>query len=35
MTFLEDILERQIEEKYHLILDFGGGDLVLKNLSPS
>ncbi|KXV69463.1 hypothetical protein AD951_06410 [Acetobacter malorum] len=33
MTFLEDILERQIEEKYHLILDFGDGDLVLKNLA--
>lgn len=33
MTFLEDILERQIDEKYNLILDFGGGDLILKNLA--
>lgn len=33
MTFLENILENQIEEKYNLILDFGGGDLILKNLA--
>jgi len=33
MNFLEKIIEGQIEEKYNLILDFGGGDLILKNLA--
>lgn len=33
MNFLEKIIESQIEEKYNLILDFGGGDLILKNLA--
>src|ERR1700680_1102801 len=33
LEFLSMLLERQIEERFSLAIDFGGGDLILKRMA--